>query len=182
MKASTFAMDLMKPSNVTRFLLVFVFSFFLTGCVELMELGMPRSHDRNLGRIDLSSKGSRCEGVFRWNSHEPSLELLLLGANARGRPLGSNPVMLLVIQLDIFDQDKLVMSSQLGRNQVECPYERSWSGGPRLVLARESNSFKVLQAGHSYKFVLTVLQEEKDLGSADVYMYWSSGGSWGFRC
>jgi hypothetical protein len=34
----------------------------------------------------------------------------------------------------------------------------------------------VLQEGHSYQLVITVLQETKDLGSARVSMEWLTGG------
>jgi hypothetical protein len=33
-----------------------------------------------------------------------------------------------------------------------------------------------LHAGHRYKFVLTVLHEEKELGTAKVEMHWVTGG------
>lgn len=35
--------------------------------------------------------------------------------------------------------------------------------------------FDSLRAGHTYKFVLTVSQEEKSLGSGKVMMHWITG-------
>jgi hypothetical protein len=166
----------MKPSNIIRVFLIMILPFLFVGCMAIIESQMGgHPHDRHLGRIDLSLKGARCEGRFRWNSHGPNLELRLSKTNALVKPIGTNSVQPLVVQLDVFDKDKLVMSSQLDPKLIG--YPSVYFPVTRLVLPTSHDASSVLQAGHSYKFVLTVLQEKKNLGFANVYMSWVTAGT-----
>jgi hypothetical protein len=160
----------MTTSRTTRTLQIALLSVLFTGCAELFA-PHPHSHETYLGTIDLSAKQSKCEGVFRWNSHGPGLELVLLSTT---RPAGSRPDSL-AIQVEVFDTSdgRLVSSRYITREHIVFGH---WNAHKTYLAPDDSQLFETLQAGHSYRFVVTVLQEEDNLGSAKVYMGWVTGG------
>lgn len=134
----------------------------------------PEYHEKALGSIDLSAKGSKCESRFRWNSHGVGLQLLFSDTNGVGKPAGANPDWPLVMQLEVFNGAKLVTNTPITREQMvfaDCTAPET------CLLLRTPEGFDgSLRAGHSYKFVLTVTQGEKSLGPAKVSMCWITGG------
>jgi len=135
----------------------------------------PRAkpHEKDLGRIDLSVKGSKCESAFRWNSYYPGLVLYLSDTNGAAKAVGANPDWPLVIQLDAFDGKKVVASTAITREQLVFA---NWTLPATCLLMRTPEGFfDSFRAGHSYRFVLTISQEEKNLGSTKVSMHWITG-------
>jgi hypothetical protein len=167
----------MKTSNIIRVLTLGCLVFLSAGCANFLASwfgGHP--NEKYFGRIDLTTKGAKCESAFRWNASRPSLKFRLDQINASVKPIGANPdwVLGLVFRLDVFDKNKFVTSCQLDRKQMD--WEKLYLPEDCLALSIPDDASSVLQTGHSYKFVLTVLQEEKNLRNAKVWMCWVSAG------
>ena len=162
----------------TAFLRTLLLAFLLVslvGCAYFIQASMrSHFHNRYLGSIDLSSKGAKCESVFQWNSYFPSLSLALSDTNGATRPVGTNPSdWPLAVQLEVFDGDKLVVSSHIGQRRMVFS---NWNLPATGLVLLTPDFDNTLHAGRSYKFVLSVLQEENNLGTAKVYAVWATGG------
>jgi len=173
--AQLFSLDLMITSQTIRILRVVLLSALLagsggSGCAELLAPS-PHSHTTTLGSIDLSAKGAKCDGIFQWNTHGPGLELVLLSAT---RPAGTRPDSL-AIQVEVFDTSdgRLVASGRIPREHM---IFGNWNTHETYLAPDDYQLYTTLQSGHSYKFVVTVLQGENSLGSTKVYMGWVTGG------
>jgi hypothetical protein len=144
-------------------------------CLAALLAGCgPEPHDKALGSIDLSVSGSKCEGVFRWSSSYPSLVLYFSDTNGPSETVGGNPDWPISVQVEVFDGSKEVASSPITREQLVFA---NWTEPATCLLVQTPNGFfDSLRAGHAYKFVLTVSQEQKSLGSARVAMHWVAGG------
>jgi hypothetical protein len=158
----------MSTSHIIRALSVLFLAGVLAGCSFLFGV---HSHDKNMGRIDLSARAANCESVSKWNSYNPGFVLLLSDTNGAARPFGANPDWALVMRLDVIDKStgKLVATCRIAKEQIEFA---NWYVPATCLLLRTPKLDGILQADHSYKFVLTVLQEEKNFGSAKVFMHW----------
>jgi hypothetical protein len=94
---------------------------------------------------------------------------------SEGKP--NSPI---VIQVDAFDKSsgKLVLSRRVTKEHMyyQCWLEHGKWMPETSVLMDIQERYGDFQEGHSYKFVLTVLQEAKDLGPAKVFIQWFVGG------
>jgi hypothetical protein len=167
----------MTTPHAARILLIGCLLALLAGCngsgCAVLFAPRARSHEKDLGHIDLSTKGSKCEGVFRWNSYYPGLVLFLSDTNGATRTIGANPDWPLVVSLDVLDGRRAVASTSITRDRLVFA---NWNAPATCLLVRAPNGFfGPLRAGHSYRFVLTVSQEEKSLGSAKVVVHWITG-------
>src|SRR5262245_26008852 len=115
-------LDLTSMSHVIRILQIVCVSALLAGCngSGCVASVAPRvqSHEKDLGAIDLSVRGSKCESAFRWNSYYPGLVLFLSATNGAAGTIGANPDWPLIIQLDAFDGSKVIASTQITKEQL----------------------------------------------------------------
>jgi hypothetical protein len=161
-----------------RILQVVILSALLTGCSSgCAELLAPRphSHQKDLGHIDLSLKGAKCETKVRWPAPYPSLALTLSDTNGGMRASGAHPDWPLNIQMDFIDEHsgKTVLSSHITKDKIEFAV---WHLPATCLSVPLADWYDVLQKGHTYRLVMTVLQEQKDLGSANISLEWVTGG------
>jgi hypothetical protein len=171
-------LDLTIMPYAIRILQVVILSALLTGCSSVCaELFAPRphSHVKDLGHIDLSLIGAKYETTVRWPDPCPSLALTLSDTNGGMRASGTHPDWPLIIQIDFIDENtgKTVVSSHITKDQMEFAV---WHLPATCLSIPLAGWYDVLQKGHSYKLVMTVLQEQKDLGSANISLEWVTGG------
>jgi hypothetical protein len=158
----------MTTSRTIRFLQMLSLAALLTGCGA-------EHHEKDLGYIDLSSKGAKYETTVRWPDPYPSLALTLSDTNGGMTASGTHPDWPLIIQMDFIDEHsgKTVVSSHITKDQMEFAV---WHLPATCLSIPLADWYDVLQKGHSYKFVMTVLQEQPDLGSARISIEWVTGG------
>lgn len=133
------------------------------------------SHEKDLGHIDLSLKGAKYETTIKWPDSHPSLALTLSDTNGSMRASGTSPDWPLIIQMDFIDElsGKTVVNSLITKNEMEFAV---WHLPATCVSIPLANWYGVLQKGHTYKLIMTVSQEQKDLGSARISINWVTGG------
>jgi hypothetical protein len=127
-----------------------------------------------LGCIDLSVKDAKLKGEFVWPEHGSSgFVLERYGANygippsLKGVEIATQPHVPFAVQMEIFDKhsNQMVMSNSVWESDMQ--YEPEPFPSETMDIDNQ-NGF--LKAGHSYVLFLQVLQEEKGLGCADVYL------------
>lgn len=162
-----------------RTLQVAVCLLLLTGCgnggCAAFFAPHPKSHSKQVATIDLSAKGGKCDTTFRWPDRFPSLALTLSDTNGATRAFGTHPDWPLVFQLDVVDKRSgaVAVSTKLTKDQMEFA---CWHPPATCLAVAMANWYNVLQEGRSYRLVLTVLQEQRELGSAKVTLEWVTGG------
>jgi hypothetical protein len=130
---------------------------------------------KTVGSIDLSKKGDICRFDFTWNFHNPCVELILSDTNGATRFDERNPAWPLEIQVEVFDKKtgaSLVTSDVTSSNM----YFTNWELPKTSIELRTPEFYDVLHDGTSYKYVVTVLREEKSVSTADMKMTWVVGG------
>jgi hypothetical protein len=130
---------------------------------------------KTVGSIDLSKKGNICSFDFTWNFHNPCIEFILSDTNGSARFHETNPTWSLEIQVQVFDKKtgvSLVTSDVTSTNM----YFTNWELPKTSIELMTSEFYNVLHDGTSYKYVVTVLREEKSVGTVDIKMKWVVGG------
>ena len=135
----------------------------------------PESHSKQVATLDLSAKGGKCDVTFRWPDPYPSLALTLSDTNGEARAFGTHPDWPLALQLDVIDKHSgaTVVSTKLTKDQLDFA---CWHPPGTCLAIAMADWYNVLQEGRSYRLVMTVLQEQKELGRAKVTLEWVTGG------
>lgn len=165
----------MTARQAVRALQMIGFLLLLTSCGPAFFAPHPESHTKHLATIDLSAKSGKCDTTFRWPDPYPSLALTLSDSNGATRAFGTHPDWPLELQLDVVDKRSgaVAVSTKITKDQMEFA---NWDPPATCLAVALANWYNVLQKGHSYRLVLTVLHEQKELGPARVTLQWVTGG------
>jgi hypothetical protein len=138
----------------------------------------PSSESHQLGTIDLSTAGSKCDAVFRWNAHFPVIALTVPDGKGGSRPIGLGINWPIAIQLDVTDMQTGAKLTSRVIKKEQFTFT-NWHV-PATCISYESPDIEkwrnLLVPDHQYKSSLTVLQPLNGLGDAEVDMQWAEGG------